>query len=175
MSDFEEDLIASLPEFLAHALELEVESRDRYREMAACMELHHNPEAAELFNEMARYSELHVREVLLRAEGIELPAIAPWGFKWTCGESPEVRHPEDAHYLMSRRQALELALCQETRARDFYLGVAKQSESAEVRALARDMAGEEQDHVDLLTRWVAGTRADNGALQEDLDPPNVVA
>jgi hypothetical protein len=61
------------------------------RASMACMDLRHNPETAEPFNEMARYSELHVREVLLRAEGIELPAIAPWGFKWACEESPEVR------------------------------------------------------------------------------------
>jgi rubrerythrin len=172
MSDVGKEPIATVPEFLAHALELEVEARDRYREMADCMEVHHNPEVADLFSEMAHYSELHVREVQLRAQGIELPAIAPWGFKWSCPESPEAPCAEDAHYLMNRRQALQLALHNETRARDFYLRVATRSQVTEVRTLAQEMAGEEQLHVELLTEWIA--RAANGAeeLPEDLDPPN---
>jgi rubrerythrin len=173
MSDSEREPIASIAEFLAHALELEVESYERYREIAACMELHHNPEAAELFSEMARYSELHVREVRLRAQGIELPAIAPWGFKWNCPGSPEVPCAEEAHYLMTRREVLHLALHNETRGRDFYLRVSERSPNAEVRALAREMADEENVHVELLTEWIASEAGGEEVAQEDLDPPNI--
>jgi rubrerythrin len=173
MSETEHQPITSVPEFLAHALELEAESHARYRELAECMEVHNNPEVAELFGRMAHYSELHTHEVQRRAEGIELPAIAPWGFKWNCPESPEAPCMDDVNYLMNKRQALELALHNEIRGRDFYARVAEHSPSPDVRAVAREMADEEAEHVEVLTQWLARVAAGVGEIPEDLDPPNI--
>ena len=55
--------IKSLAEFLAHALELEVESAERYRELADSMEVHNNPDVAELFRKLAGYGDGHAQEV----------------------------------------------------------------------------------------------------------------
>lgn len=164
--------IDSVTELLAHALELEVESRERYRGLAEVMEIHHNPEVAELFDQLARYSDLHVREVEARVQGQVLPVIAPWDFKWNCPEGPESPCMDDANYLMNRLQALELALHNEVRGRDFYETVAGQSPHAEVCALAREMAAEEEEHVDLLRHWIAREGA-AAPPQEDLDPPHI--
>lgn len=173
MSDGEHRPIGTVAEFLAHALELEVESRERYRELAECMEVHHNPEVAELFRRLAGYSDLHAREVEQRAAGMELPDIAPWGFKWSCPESPEAPCMDDVNYLMNRRQALELAQHNEVRGRDFYAAVAASAGSEDVAALAREMAAEEQEHVDLLARWIGSIPAAERDPPEDLDPPNL--
>lgn len=164
--------IDSVTELLAHALELEVESRERYRGLAEVMEVHHNPEVAELFDQLAHYSDLHVREVEVRAQGHLLPVIAPWDFKWNCPEGPEAPCMDDASYLMNRLQALELALHNEVRGRDFYAAVADHSPHRDVCALAREMAAEEQEHVDLLRQWIAWEGAP-AQPQEDLDPPNI--
>ena len=173
MSEHEDHLILSVGEFLAHALELEIESRERYRTLADSMEVHHNSEVAELFSQMARYSDMHAREVELRAEGTEIPAIAPWDFKWKCPESPEAPCLEDANYLMTKHQALNVALHNETRGRDFYAEVAGSSPDPEVRRIAQEMADEESEHVTLLLQWIAREAPVEEIPQEDLDPPNM--
>ena len=86
-------VIESLPEFLLHAIVLERESVERYEELADSMETHNNPETGGLFRKLARYGELHAREIESHAQGLKLPDIAPWEFKWTTPESPEAAGP----------------------------------------------------------------------------------
>ena len=127
MSDVLAGDISSVAEFLAHALEMEVESAERYRELADNMEVHNNPEVAALFRRLAVESDAHVEQVTLRCATIELPNIAPWAFKWSSPDGPESPAMGDVHYLMSRRHALELALHNEIRGLDFYIQVAERS------------------------------------------------
>jgi rubrerythrin len=173
MNALNHEPIVSIPEFLAHALELESESTERYRDLAKCMALHNNPDVAALFEQMAAYSELHARSVEVRAQGHTLPVIAPWDFKWNCPEGRETPCLDDVHYLMNRRQALELARHNEMRGRDFYQRVAAHSPDPEVSTLAREMADEEQEHVDLLAQWIARELTPMDAPLEDLDPPHI--
>jgi rubrerythrin len=166
--------IESVPEFLVHALELEHESAERYRLLAETMAVHHNVEVADLFRRMADMSDAHASEVIARAEGLLLPEIAPWDFKWSCPGSPEVSclDEEDVSYLMTPHQALLLALHNEIRGRDFYAHVASTSPSLKVRAIAGEMAEEEGEHVDLLKDWIAEQEPADEA-PTDLDPPNM--
>jgi rubrerythrin len=167
--------IESVPEFLVHALELEHESADRYLQLAETMAIHHNQEAADLFRHLADMSDAHASEVTARAEGILLPEIAPWDFKWNCPRSPESDCLEgrDVTYLMTAVQALELALHNEIRGRDFYAHVAASSPDARVRALAGEMAEEEGEHVELLKDWLAKGNSGDTPVPTDLDPPNI--
>jgi rubrerythrin len=167
--------IESVPELLVHALELEHESAERYRQLAQTMSVHHNVEVADLFLRLADMSDAHASEVTARAEGMLLPEIAPWDFKWSCPGSPE-SHCLDDHevsYLMTPFQALGLALHNETRGRDFYAHVASSSPSPKVRAIAGEMAEEEGEHVELLKDWIAKESHSSTPIQEDLDPPNM--
>jgi len=77
MSNTEHQPIASVPEFLAHALELEAESHERYRELAECMEVHNNPEVAELFGVTRQTVALWVKAY--RAEGEKALDAKPRG------------------------------------------------------------------------------------------------
>jgi rubrerythrin len=166
--------IESVPEFLVHALELEHESAERYRQLAETMALHHNHTVAAVFRLLADMSAAHASEVTARAEGTLLPEIAPWDFKWSCPGSPEIDCLHfDVSYLMTPLQALELALHNETRGRDFYAFVATDSTSPRVRALAAEMAAEESEHVELVTTWVRRERLVTIKVPEDLDPPNL--
>jgi len=51
-------------ELLAHAKAMESEALERYLELAEQMEVHHNPEVAELFRKMARVERKHVEKIL---------------------------------------------------------------------------------------------------------------
>ena len=74
--------------------------------------------------------------------------------------------------MMTVRQALEAALLNETRGRDFYAAVGRESPDPEVRVLALEMAEEETQHVDLLTAWLHKHVDQPNVALEDLDPPN---
>jgi rubrerythrin len=176
MSHQQPESISSVGEFLAHALELEYESAERYRELAGNMTVHNNPEIAELFEYLARMSDLHAQEVEEHAKGIELPQIPPWDYKWAAGGSPEANaaeQDEEISYLMTPIQAMHLALHNEIRGRDFYARVAAGSPDPEVRRLAAEMADEETEHADLLEQKLARMDPSRAQPVEDLDPPNM--
>lgn len=173
MSELTKQPIDSIAEFLAHALELELESAERYRELADSMDVHNNPEVAALFRKLAGYGDDHADEVKERTGDMELPRIPPWDFKWSCPEAPEAPCMEDAHYMMSKCQALELALHNEVRGRDFYAEVAEKSPDTEVRKVAAEMAAEEDTHVEMLKSWFERESCEFQGVQDDLDPPNM--
>lgn len=174
MNDHVSHPIDSVAEFLVHALELEHESAERYRQLAGTMAVHHNLEVARLFRRLADMSDAHASEVTARAEGMLLPEIAPWDFKWTCPGSPETDCDDtEVSYLMTSLQALELALLNEIRGHDFYAQVAGLSPTPRVRALASEMAAEESDHVELLREWLTRERQNTTSSLDDLDPPNM--
>ena len=169
------DPIDTIAELLAHALELEHESAARYEQLADSMEVHHNVTTAEQFRHLATLSHEHAATVEERAVGIELPRIPPWEYKWSCPGSPETDCLDhEPHYLMTRVEALHLALHNERRGYDFYAQVASGSNSPEVRALAARLAAEEADHIAMLRGWLADAE-DLPPRQNDLDPPNVPA
>lgn len=174
MSD-KKKTIDSIPEFLAHAIAMEDESAERYEMLADSMEVHHNHEVADLFRKLMGYSETHAAEVRERASGIELPDIPPWDYKWNCPDAPEGRDCFDGEidYLMTPQQALKVAMHNEIGGRDFYASVASDSPDAEVREMAKEMAEEEQEHVELLQEWIDNAGFTDEPPLEDLDPPHM--
>lgn len=173
MTEQQNQIIETIPEFLTHALELEEESVAHYHELADSMEVHNNRQVAELFRTLARYSEEHAAEVRQRAEGMELHKIAPWDFKWACPGAPESGCMEEADYLMTPCEALRTAWYNEVRGRDFYAHVAATTSDEKVRDLAEEMAQEEDGHVLMLCDWLARIKDDCASVEDDLDPPNI--
>jgi rubrerythrin len=165
------ETIDTIEEFLVHALELEEASSDHYNELADSMEIHSNLQVAELFRKLAGYSQQHAHEVHERAHGLMLPKLTPWDFKWKCPSSPEAFCMEASSYLMTVTQAMEIALYNEIRGRDFYQAIADQSPDEAVRKLAAEMAEEEEWHVAMLREWQSQLKDE--APIEDLDPPNM--
>ena len=165
--------ITSVAEFLAHALELEVESAERYDDMADNMEVHNNPGVAELFRQLAKYGKQHADAVRQQASAYDLPAISPWDFKWNCPEGPESPCEDDMNYLMNKCDALQVALHNEQRGRDFYVEVARSTPSFDVQRIAAEMAEEENSHVEMLKEWIAREACDFQPAVDDLDPPNM--
>tara|TARA_R110000823_G_scaffold139607_7_gene269566 strand:+ start:29088 stop:29612 length:525 start_codon:yes stop_codon:yes gene_type:complete len=144
------ELGSNLPFFLAHCLELEQESAERLREFADTMRHHQQHELAELFDELAVYSDLHTQEIAALCEGLSLPRLKPWEFTWPDNEPPETTGYANLRYEMQPDTALRLMIEQEAAAADFYATVAAQSDNPEIVKHAADFAEEEREHARLL-------------------------
>lgn len=164
--------IETLPELLAHALAIEHEAADRYRELADQMEMHHNTEVAELFRKLEAIESKHVGKVETLAEGVELPRLAAWEYQWPEGESSEGPDVHDVHYLMTPYQALELALAGEEKAATFFRDISTHDVPPEVRDAAARLADEEDEHVGLIKEWLSRYPKPDDGWDEDPDPPN---
>lgn len=164
--------IAALPDFLAHAIAIEDEAAARYRDLADQMAVHNNRPVAALFEKLAQLEARHAQELHARAAGLALPSIAPWDYHWTDAESPEAAPFAGVHFLMTPHHALALALAAEERAEAFFRAVAANTPSAEVRAMAEELAEEEVEHVAAVRRLLEQTPPPADDWADTLDPPN---
>lgn len=163
--------IGSVAELLAHAKAMESEALERYLELAEQMEVHHNPEVAELFRKMARVERKHVEKILERVGATDLPHIPPWEYQWLGAEAAEAIANEDVHYLMTPHHALTLALGAERRAFAFYERVVETAAAGDLLELARELMDEEREHVALIEAWLAKVPEPTEDWAEDPDPP----
>ncbi len=165
----------SLTNFLAHSVELETEARNRYKELSETMATHNNEEVAAFFKRMVKEAKLHLKEVSEIADGMNLPEIKSWEFEWPDGEAPEAASYEDLHYLMTLRQAMELALKQEHSAERYYRSVAESSDDPETVKFATMFADEELSHAAALKKMIAALPEDGSCPRVDDDEPHMPA
>jgi rubrerythrin len=144
----------SMEAFLAHAIAIEVEAAERYGELAEQMRAHKNEACAALFGRLADLEHKHAERLKRDTSGRTLPKIEPWDYQWEGAEAPETISLGGNHYLMTPRQALELALINEERAQSFFVGVSKRALKFDVQALAKQYAEEERTHVALISKWL---------------------
>ncbi len=175
MSDRSPDsvnVIETTQELLAYSLALEKEAVERFTDLAEQMEVHNNPEVAELFHKLAAIEGKHVDNVKRVAQGQQLPEMFAWEFDWHGqGQSPEGGSMADAHYLMQPWHAIDLALKGEQRAVDFFRRVAETAKDEAVAQLARTLLAEEEEHVRLLQQWQQRYPRPARGWDEDPDPP----
>lgn len=117
----------SVSQFLAHAVVLEEEAAERYRQLAAAMVEHENAAIAELFRAVVRITRMQLEETLVRVREVgELPSLKPWEYEWPESQSPDVRSlEEESGYAMTPSNALRLALSAEQLALAFYAELAR--------------------------------------------------
>jgi len=149
--------IATIPELYAHAIALEREAAERYAELAERMRDESNEDLAALFAGMAALEAGHLAALQHRAAGIALPVLAACDYKWLGDAAPESAAHELVFRLMTPRNALLMALGAEQRAQAFFEHVLLVAHDPELRALAREMAAEEQEHVQLIERMLERT------------------
>ena len=142
--------IGSLAECYANALAIEREAVARCEEFAEYLEDHGEERTAELFRRLARFERQHVAELERRAAGLPLPALRPWEFSWLDNAPAERVDRQFVFHLMTPHDALKIALGAEKRAQALYEQAIAASGDAEVRRLARELAGEELEHIALL-------------------------
>ena len=149
--------IESAPELYAHAIAIEREAAERYGELAARMADRGNEAVADVFSHLARLEGEHLDALELRTAGVELPGIAPGEYAWVDVGAPETAAHEWLFRLITPRQALAIALQAEKRAQAFFERVCLTADDPALRALAREMALEEGEHIAMVERLIERT------------------
>ncbi|MGI9422718.1 MAG: ferritin-like domain-containing protein, partial [Hyphomicrobiaceae bacterium] len=74
-------------------------------------------------------------------------------------------------YIMTPREALQLALDAERRAYDFFDQLRVATRDKDIEQLATEFAEEEREHVDLVLAELAKVPASDDIPRDDMDPP----
>jgi rubrerythrin len=150
-------IISSTPELYAQAIAMESEAAARYSELAERMEDEGREDLARIFALLAAEEAEHLDTLERRTAGVELPAVEPRAWDWYSDTAPETAARDIVFRLMTPRQALAIALQAERRAQAFFEHLSWAAPDPGVRALAREMAAEEREHVALVGALLEGT------------------
>ena len=139
--------IGSVGMLYAHALLIEREAVERYREFASHMAEHGNDTLAELFDQLAEFESEHAYHLAKKTAGMTLPRIAAGEHAWLDQEAPVPEAHAFVYRMLTPRVALEIALRAEERAKVFFEKVLAEASDAGIRKVALDMASDEQAHI----------------------------
>lgn len=161
----------SYADFMARAYVMEIDASERYADFADQMDVHNNPEVAELFRKLSRIEALHAQRVLDEMGWKEPPRAQP-AWRWEDPEPPETTAHTELHYLMQPYHALQLALRNEQRAEKFLTRIARAPATPrDVKRAAAEMAQEEREHVRLIQDWIRRVPKPERDWDRDPDPP----
>ena len=147
--------IGSVGALYAHALLIEHEAVERYREFALNMAEHGNEEVATLFRQLADFEAEHAFHLAKKTAGMKLPKLAAGEHAWLDQEAPVPEAHAFVYRMLTPRMALEIALRAEERAKAFFDQVLADSSDTGIRELALDMARDEKAHVAWVTEALA--------------------
>ncbi len=110
--------VGSVADFYAHAIAIEREAAENYRELAAQMGNLGNQEIAKLFERLANMEQLHALGLQARAKGIKLPRLGAKAHAWLDAGPTEVSHYELLFSRVQPHHVLLLALRAERHAKE---------------------------------------------------------
>ena len=149
--------IRTAPELYAHAIAIEREAAERYAELAERMRDEGREDLARVFTLLGDLESEHLQTLEARTLDVALPPIPGTGHHWLEEGVPDAAARSLVFRLMTPRMALAIALQAEMRAQAFFEGVFMTCDDPALRALAREMAAEEQQHALLLERLLEST------------------
>jgi len=138
-------------ELYAHAIAIEREAAARYGELGDAMAEQGHHAVAVLFYMLSSFEARHLGELTGKTAGIVLPDLTA-DYTWREGEAPETVNFEVRVGEMTPERALLIALDAEKRAKAFFEHAARITTDPATRALAREMADEEAEHIVLVER-----------------------
>jgi len=139
--------VGSVGLLYAHALLIEREATERYREFASHMTEHGNDALAELFEQLAVFEGEHAYHLAKKTAGMTLPKLAAGEHAWLDREAPVPEAHAFVYRMLTPRLALEIALRAEERAKAFFEKVLAEARDAGIRKVALEMARDEQAHI----------------------------
>jgi len=137
-------------ELYAHAIAIEREAAERYVEFAEHMADEGNDAVATLFRTLAVFEAEHLGTLEARTKGVAVPKIEPGEYAWLDVGAPETAAHDLVFRLLTPHQALEIALEAERRAKQFFVEVKETATDPALRALAQEMAAEEEGHIAMV-------------------------
>ena len=172
MTEARKTNIGSEAEFLAHLIALKLESEERLLDLSHCLAEHHNPEASKVFADLAGFISRSLEDIEAHAVGHDLPVIPPWEYQWHCADAPESLCIDQAHYMMTGKQSLELALYNEQHSILFLKQVKADTDDPRIEAMAQRFIETEQRFVQIIQQSLDDIE-DDIVPHDDLDPPNM--
>ena len=160
----------TLTQFMAQALAMEREAAQRYSDLADAMEMHNNREAAALFRKLAGIEHRHATRIMVEMGWKDMPALPSGQPGWGDFEAPETTPGDEVHYLMQPYHAMQIALVNEQRAQRFFARLARTATVEAVSAAARELEGEEREHVKLVRAWMKKLPKPARNWADDPDP-----
>ena len=154
--------VQSEAELWACALLIETNAVDTYEMLADQMQMHNNQEVADFFSKMVDIEKLHVQHIEKMSRNIKLPTIDESTIAWPDNQPPESPHHESMHYLMTPHHAVLQAIEAEKSALVFYQQITSSDAPDKVRNWAKELAAEEEEHVELLQHWLQKYPATGG-------------
>jgi len=139
--------VGSVSALYAHAMLIEHEAVERYREFASHMTEHGNDILAELFGQLANFEAEHAFHLAKKTAGMALPKLAAGEYAWLDQDAPVPEAHAFVLRMLTPRLALEIALRAEERAKAFFEKVLAESSDAGIRELAFDMARDGESHI----------------------------
>ncbi len=130
-----------------HALAIAHEAIARYRELAAHCADHGEDAIADLFSRIGKLEAEHALRLEKSAAGMALPKPAPGEYAWLDSGPPLPEAREFIFRMLTPRQALEIAVRAEERAKAFFGEMLAASNDAGVRELAVELRRDEESHV----------------------------
>jgi rubrerythrin len=160
----------TLQDALDLAIAVEEEAKERYDEFVRQVGGgRYGGDAADMFRLMAGYEARHGAELASRRR--ELFGEAPR--RITKQDLDDVEAPDRGkpRVFMSARQAMEVALSSEEKARDFFDQLLPLVVDQEVRALFVELRGEEEQHIRLVKQRLAHLPEGPDLDEEEADAP----
>jgi rubrerythrin len=164
-------LPTTLEDFMAQALQMELDAAERYNEFADMMETHNNTEVGQWFRKMAVIEGKHATQIMAEMGWKEVPQLAVRVPVFEGFEAPETAPIDEVHYLMRPWHVLQLALANEERAERFFASLASLATVESVRKAALELQQEEAEHVQLVKAWMQKVPQPESNWAEDPDPP----
>ncbi len=142
----------NLQDALDLALSIEEEAKERYEEFVKITGGRYPGDASDMFREMAGYEARHWAEIDRKRR--ELFGDAPRRITADALDDVEAPDRGQPRVFMSARQAIEVALASEEKARDFFEGALAEVKDPSVRLLFEELRDEEKRHVKLVGAWL---------------------
>lgn len=160
----------SLQDALDLAVAIEAEAKQRYDDFVKQVGGgRYAGDAADMFRLMAGYEARHGAELASRRR--ELFGDAP--ARVTAEDLDDVEAPDRGkpRVFMSARQAMEVALASEEKARDFFDGALRHVSDPGVKALFTELRAEEEQHIRLVKQRLAHLPEGPDLDEADADAP----
>lgn len=137
----------SAPTLYGHALAIAHEAIARYRELAAYCADHGDDALADLFSRIGELEAEHALRLEKLTVGMALPKLAPSEYAWLDSGPPLPEARDFIFRMLTLRQALEIAVRAEERAKAFFREMLAASNDAGVRELAIELGRDEESHI----------------------------
>jgi len=165
--------IKSPEHLLAQLYAMKCDSADRLQDLIDTLQQHHNKAAADIFLRTLELIQESIKEIELRAQGLQLPSIPPWEIQWQSQRQADCQCIDNAHYLMSAQQAIELALSNERGFHEFFKQQISDHKNNKIIIMGNELYQKEKQITEKMNRWREQLKDNLPEQNEDLDPPNI--